>query len=428
VHKRSSVATSIVRAEPFSSPEVRIIRDYAGFVALRQQWDELFNASSTRSAPLRFGWLAEWWRVYGPVYGVDGGGLSVVTVWNNRQLVGALPLYRRVEGRFIRHARLQFLSTGEAEFEETCPEFMDVLARPGQEEMVVTAVYGALSEPDAQRWDDLLLLDLSEDSPLLPAWRHGGHRGYSVDTASRGGSPTADLRGGFEAYLGRLSANSRQQARRTIRAAERAGAALELMSTPAEVDACFDDLVQLHQSRWQETGKAGCFSASRFTEFHRALAREFVPRSTAVLARLHIRDEPLAVIYGFLTGDKFDFYQSGVRLDGLHGLARPGIVAHLLLMARLAGRGVTCYDFLRGSADYKQRLSTSVRPLVRLRVVRPTGRSAVWEAAKLGRRVVHKVLDRGGRLVGRFRGAAARGAANHLCAVVHSTLAMCQIV
>ncbi len=398
-------------AEPPSPASVRVIRDFAELAGLRQQWGELFDASATQSAPLRFDWLAGWWQVYGPVYAQGGGGLHVLTVWRDGLLVGALPLYRRVEGRFIRHTRLQFLSTGEAEAEETCPEYMDVLARAGLEQWVVAAVQAALQGPATARWDDIVCMDLAAGSPLLPAWRDTGVRGWAVKTVARGCAPRADLSGGFDAYLGRLPANSRQQARRALRAAQRAGATLELMSTPAEVDACFDELVMLHQARWQAVGKAGCFAASRFTAFHRRLAHELVPASAAVLARVRVGGEPLAVIYGFITGNKFDFYQSGVRLDGQGGMARPGIVAHLLLMSHLAGRGVVCYDFLRGSAAYKQRLSTGVRPLLRLRVVRPTVRSGLWAVAAFARRAVRRLVVAGARMAGALRRTAARGTA-----------------
>jgi CelD/BcsL family acetyltransferase involved in cellulose biosynthesis len=88
-----------------------------------------------------------------------------------------------------------------------------------------------------------------------------------------------------------------------------------------------------------------------------------------VLAVLRIADEPLAVIYGFVHGRKFDFYQTGARLtDG--PLRSPGISAHLMLMERLADEGVKTYDFLRGSAAYKTRLATNEVPLSGLVVER----------------------------------------------------------
>jgi CelD/BcsL family acetyltransferase involved in cellulose biosynthesis len=72
---------------------------------------------------------------------------------------------------------------------------------------------------------------------------------------------------------------------------------------------------------------------------------------------------------------------------------------------------VVCYDFLRGSAAYKQRLSTGVRPLLRLRVVRPTVRSGLWAVAAFARRVVRWLVVAGARMAGALRRTAARGTA-----------------
>lgn len=129
--------------------------------------------------------------------------------------------------------------------------------------------------------------------------------------------------------------------------------------------------MRLHQARWQAAGKPGCFAAPRFTAFHRALARRWVPAGRAVLARLVGGGTPLAVIYGFVVGRKFHFYQSGVETETATPVRYPGFVAHLRLMEHLAGRGVTEYDFLRGAASYKDRFATATSPLVRVRLVKP---------------------------------------------------------
>ena len=75
-------------------------------------------------------------------------------------------------------------------------------------------------------------------------------------------------------------------------------------------------------------------------------------------------DEPVAVLYGFVNGSRFDFYQSGVRRDVTGRLRSPGNLAHLRLMQTLAERGVTAYDFLHGISSYKERLATRENQLV----------------------------------------------------------------
>ena len=66
-----------------------------------------------------------------------------------------------------------------------------------------------------------------------------------------------------------------------------------------------------------------------------------------------------------------------------HGpLRSPGNIAHLLLMRELCARGITRYDFLRGSSDYRARLATERVPLFTLRVWRVTVRATAYHAAR----------------------------------------------
>jgi CelD/BcsL family acetyltransferase involved in cellulose biosynthesis len=359
----------------------RVIQEELEWDAIRDDWKSLYALSPYSSTPLDFVWLRGWWRVYGNLYGT--GGLRVVTVWRGSRLVGAVPLYVGGgvgDSRGGRH--LRFISTGEAEHEETCPDYLNLLCLPGEEAACVDTMW---DEVGRMAWDRLEFLDLSEDSPLLQA----RNIPYTVRPFPRGSCPVADLASGFEAYLGLLSPNIRQQARRLVREGERAAAQFEVVDVEHAAGA-FDDLVRLHQERWTMDGKPGVFAAPQFIEFHRSLIREWLPGGRAVLARLSLAGEPVAVLYGFVTGQKFDFYQSGVRRDTAGPLRSPGNLAHLLLMRALTGRGVTTYDFLRGASSYKQRLATRENRLVGVRIWRPTLRAAICRLGQLAGRVVGK--------------------------------------
>src|SRR5690349_13215588 len=84
---------------------------------LRGEWNELFETSPTAAPPLRFEWVNEWWRVYGPVYGDNSKGLRIITLRRDGKLIGVLPLYESAGMLGLR--RLRFISSGAAEFEET---------------------------------------------------------------------------------------------------------------------------------------------------------------------------------------------------------------------------------------------------------------------------------------------------------------------
>ena len=359
----------------------RIICEEREWDALRDDWNTLYASSPYSSAPLDFVWLRGWWRVYGTLYGK--AGLRVVTVWRGSKLVGAIPLYvGRGMGGSLGTRHLRFISTGEEEREETCPDYLNLLCLPGEEAVCANAIWGEVGRMD---WDHLEFLDLMEDSPLL----RGITLPHDARSFSRGCCPISDLAGGFDAYLGRLSSNTRQQTRRLLREGERAGAYFELASVE-QAAGVFNHLVKLHQDRWTSDRKPGVFAAPRFIEFHRHLIEQWLPHGRVVLARLSLAGEPVAVLYGFVTGQKFDFYQSGVRRDTAGPLRSPGNLAHLLLMLALTERGVTAYDFLRGSASYKLRLATRESQLVGVRIWRPTLRAAIHRSGQLAVRVFGK--------------------------------------
>ena len=351
---------------------VRVVVDEEGWDAIGRDWDRLHAVSPTASAPLDLAWLRSWWRVYRTAFREPS--LRIVTVWRSSTLIGALPLFvhRDGDGPFgVRCLRL--LSTGEAEAEETCADYLDLLSLPGDETLCAQRMWQAI---DAMAWDRLELLDIDERSGLLA----GDTLPLTARRFSRGPCPIADLSGGFEAYLQRLSPNGRAQARRLLREGERAGVRFEIVHAEAR-DEAFDDLIRLHQDRWARDGKAGVFAAPRFVEFHRALVAQWVPER-AVLARLSHASGPLAVVYGFLSRSTFEFYQSGVQHES-NELRSPGTLCHLLLMRALADRGITAYDFLRGASTYKKRLATRENRLSAVEIWRPTLRAVAYRSARL---------------------------------------------
>lgn len=376
--------------DPSTAPlEVEVHVDDRAWDRLGEEWDALYSASPAAAPPLAREWMHAWWDVYGGSCGGGGSSLRLLTVRRGGALVGLLPLYdRRCDVPLLGYHRLSFLSTGEDEIEETCPDYLDLLALPGEEAACAVALRAFLVAAPFP-WDRLDLLDAPFAAPILAI--HGWPIGYRVSATSRGGCPSANLTGGFDAWLGRLPSRKREQPRRALREIERSGATFEVAG-PSEVDVYFDDLVRLHQARWTAVGQPGCFAAPRFCAFHRRLAHAFVPDGRAVLARLSLDGRPLAALYGFIVREQFHFYQSGAAPDGDARLKSPGIAAHVLLMRHLAARGVTRYDFLRGSATYKDRLATDTTPLGALRVERPGSKRLAYEGALIARRALHRIV------------------------------------
>ncbi|MGH8160059.1 MAG: GNAT family N-acetyltransferase [Rhodanobacter sp.] len=364
---------------------VRVIQDAAAWDDIRAEWDLLYAVSPTASTPLDFIWLRNWWRVYAPVYGT--GGLRIITLWRGSVLVGALPLYiAGANGGAFAARCLRFVSTGEEEYEEICPDYLDLLYLPGEEMACVQATWAAI---DAIAWDTLELLDLPKNSPLMRGLGFFPQR-RRTRIIARGSCPIANIDGDFERYLAQLSSKTRMRARQEIRKAKQAGVVLEL-ATEANAEACFSDLTRLHQARWMAEGKPGCFSAPRFTEFHRSLLQDWLKSGRLILARLTHDGKAYVALYGFVTGAKFDLYQLGVSSIVETNIHSPGTLANLLLMTELADRGVTRYDFLRGNSEFKKSLTTEHCDLVFLQSRQRNVRAWLDQAMRLQTRVRRKM-------------------------------------
>lgn len=360
---------------------VQVIQRLDDWEALRPEWEELAAISPQISPPLQFDWLRTWWDCYAAP--ANTNRLQLITFRDSARLVGVAPLYASLRPAGpITIRTLQFLSTGEPEADETCPDYLNILCRPGSEADCARAFWNTVH---TLPWDQLELVDLPTLSPLLavdvlPA---------EMQLTSRADCPQCDLSAGFEQYLTTLSSNQRQTARRLIRKADQERAKLQV-ADPTQADEFFAELVRLHQGRWEDDGKPGVFASASFTDFHRRMLARWLPTGQAVLARLRLQGETLAVLYGFRCGGKYEFYQSGVRQHP--ALPSPGIVAHLLLMQQLAGEGVTVYDFLKGASTYKQRLATGQQPLASLECWRNTLPGLAYQFARFTRRFLRRHL------------------------------------
>jgi CelD/BcsL family acetyltransferase involved in cellulose biosynthesis len=369
---------------------VRVIRDVEEWDALEGKWRELFKESPAASPVLTWEWLRQWWQIYGSIYG-SPKGLRLLTVWRDDRLIAGLPLYQCRTSWLFGVRRLRFISTGEAEFEETCPNYLDLLCLPDHAASCLEALQEYLLQSKEFRWDELYLSGLPENSPLK-AWQDDfvGPR-YETSVTQYTKSTISSIESGLDAYLGRLSGATRKEMRRLLKSANEAGARLEVAQDQTDIETFFEQLIDLHQRRWNAEGRPGCFAAPRFTQFHRDLAHQLIPSGKALLARFVLDDKPLAVFFGYIIGSKFDLYVSGVASGEAGPIRSPGSAGHLFLMDYLAQRGITLYDHLASSGpSYKSRFGTEERGLFRIRVVRRGLRVTIHSLAETFGRVVRK--------------------------------------
>lgn len=191
-------------------------------------------------------------------------------------------------------------------------------------------------------------------------------------------SPVADLPGEGD-VLAALPAGKRQRVRRTLRGFGELQA--EWAQNATEAGAMLDELIELHNARWQADGQPGAFADPLFTAFHRDLVARLAPTGGAVLFRVRSADQTIGCLYGLCEGRRMLFYQGGLRRFEDNRL-RPGIAAHALFMQACRERGFDRYDFLAPAARYKNDLSTRSEQLVWAELERPGARLRAERAVR----------------------------------------------
>jgi CelD/BcsL family acetyltransferase involved in cellulose biosynthesis len=169
--------------------------------------------------------------------------------------------------------------------------------------------------------------------------------------------------------LDQLSANLRQQLRRSLRAWNAVGPlTCDIAATPAEADSFLDGLKALHQKYWTSRGRPGAFAEPFFERFHRALIRRAAPGQSIDLMRISAGGQIAGYLYNFVHHGAVAAYQSGFDFSGDAARLRPGLICHLLAIEHYRRAGMRCYDFLGGEARYKRGFSNAETELLWLRV------------------------------------------------------------
>ncbi|WP_026912902.1 GNAT family N-acetyltransferase [Patulibacter minatonensis] len=352
-----------------------------------RRWRELEADAGPVPVMRSWVWSSAWVRAFGPevacrfAFVVDPRGRTVgatlVTAGQTRR--GPVPL------------DVRWLGTGDLpEGAEAFPDANGPVALPGHESPVLRALIAALA--DEGGWDELRLTGALDDD----ARRFATTWPASRVRAQRLASPLHDLRrqpvdGDVTASLRR---SHRRNARRTLRAFQRTGeVTVDWAETPAEGLAMLDELVRLHQVRWNADGRPGAFARPEVLAFHRELVERLVADGRVALSRVRCDGRTIATTYGFVDGGHLRSYQTGLAPAG-GGRLRPGALGDLLTMAEARRRGLETYDFLPGGVDYKRTLSTGEgrRWRVALRGRRP--RLAVVDALAGAREVLRRVRGR----------------------------------
>jgi CelD/BcsL family acetyltransferase involved in cellulose biosynthesis len=165
--------------------------------------------------------------------------------------------------------------------------------------------------------------------------------------------PYLRLPGTTEEYWSSLRPKLRKNLRYQTRALQRDGELnFVTIEDPSEMTGALDDLLRLHQLRSDRRGRNSTFLDPKVAPFHRAALQALFAEGGARIFFLKLSGKRIAALYGFSTGRKFCYYQSGA--DPAYSRFSVGSLLISSVIEWAIRNGHDEFDFLRGDEPYKQ--------------------------------------------------------------------------
>ncbi|MEO8153947.1 MAG: GNAT family N-acetyltransferase [Rhizobacter sp.] len=343
------------------------LREAPPVAQLETQWRQL-EAHADASFFTTWSWIGCWLDGLEPHHHVQ---LLHATRGGQTVGLGLLIAHDGKRLKLLPSRGIYLHATGDTAQDELAVEHNGLLLHRDAAEEIEQAMYAhlmALSQP----WDRLELPGLSRQQALdnlarkhNSVVREESRPSYYVDLEA--------VRQRGSNYLGMLSASTRSQIRRSLKAYGELGSVT--LTEAQDLDTALhylDQLEVLHQRHWLARGKPGAFANPVFNEFHQRQITDGFAHGHVQLLRVQAGSHDIGYLYNFVHRGQVLFYQSGFdyALIAKHG--RPGLVAHALGIQHNAQLGHTAYDFLAGDTRYKHSLSSGVVPMAWVTVHRDT--------------------------------------------------------
>lgn len=346
---------------------VERIEDVARFETLREEWNELLEASDSNCLFLTWEWLFTWWKHLS-----EDRRLHLITVRSGRDLIALAPLALRPRRwrRLLPFPVLEFLGTG-----SVGSDYLDILIRRGQEQHALPELAQGLA-------GGKLMLELSQVERTAPRAIELALQlkryGWIPFRTTTNFCPFINLSGhSWESYLASLGAAHRYNFKRRLKnLTQQFDVRFEKVQSEDQRREAAPLLIGLHHKRWRERGGSDALHTSTLVAFHEELSRLALARGWLRLYILQLDGKPAAALYGFKYNGVFYFYQSGFDPDfGRHSV---GLVTMGLAIKSAIEEGTEDYDLLHGHEQYKFLWARDERELVRLELYPPRARGALY--------------------------------------------------
>jgi CelD/BcsL family acetyltransferase involved in cellulose biosynthesis len=327
-----------------------IIRTKEVLNSIQHEWNALH--SEIRGTVFQtFDWNMAWWEIYG----THNYELSVVTIWDEKKLVGVFPLFsEKTNLKLFWFRRLRFIGVYEA-----YGEYLPLIHSQYQTDIISALVNYFVEQLSRKKFDIISLFRFPPTSVFMQEFlgevrRQNLKVKYDSETVTR---IIMELPQSWEDYLNSISSYEKKMLIRRTRSLKNHGAEFEILSSPQELNEGFKDFVRLHNLAWEQKGTKSYFAVSnQFETFLQKVSSSFWCRNQLRLYFLRKDGMRFAAVHAFFLNDTCCFYLSG--MDRNHQLANqsPGKVLLSYVIKDAISEGLKFFDFQGGEEEYKYRL------------------------------------------------------------------------
>jgi CelD/BcsL family acetyltransferase involved in cellulose biosynthesis len=349
---------------------IETTHDLESLLGDHELWNDL-----ARGVPFReTSWLAPWWRQFG----ADKQAHVLVARDDSNVIRGLLPLYR--SGKSDRGGTLSMIGDGEA-----YSDYVSVLASEDDSVQVAEEMGRYLTSTvlGEQGWD-LIDIDgvVEGDAPMAALARELKAGGAGLHTQSRMSTWFKPRDASWEAHLKHHGKTQRRRMRRMSEKINDGGCMQKLVAeTDMQVDELLGALIDMHQRRWNDAGESGSYADTRFCDFILESAKEFRRRGRLYLVAIKHEGRIIGGELNMIGGNRV-LYSYSIGYDIEAAKLETGRILCVDTLRHLYRENLEGVDYMRGDEEYKKRVSTSSRRLLRLRAVAPTWlprlRHAAW--------------------------------------------------
>jgi CelD/BcsL family acetyltransferase involved in cellulose biosynthesis len=313
--------------------QIRVISSLDGFQSLRNPWEKLLDKCD-HTIFSTYEWRSIWWKHFG-----KDRGLLLLAAEENDKIVGIAPLMHSPMGMFgLKRGKIEFIGAQDSDYNDF------IITEKRDECLKLFFEYLNLL-PEKKDFVDLA--DIPQNAKCLPFLTKISKKLRPINDC-----PYLTLPGTYDEFLKMLSPKKRKYVVNGMKKLEN-DFEVEIVdcSQPRQFKEGMQDLIELHQKKWTSEGCFGVFSNQSIRDFHLEVADFYSRRKWLSLYVLKLSGKPVAAEYGFKYKSKYYAYLAGYDPD--YSRYSVGNMLFVQIVSRLVQEGITQYDFLRGSEQYK---------------------------------------------------------------------------